>query len=339
MPAGRARRRNPVCWGGIARCDSEDVAGTARDAQWDVRAFLESMSDSTRADRSCGPARSVRDCRVGVRLLSGSAYRHVGGSVSRPQPVSQPSRDGTAQPRGRGDRVAGEGVDGGIANLRGGNSRSNERNSASELPVLLARLPQGRRRGIIKSLILVAHRVQALRVVGTVTLTPQARVALELVDRLSTEVVQPRFDTPAGHDHENRVVVISPRDALSFAFRIQFGPPVIGGTSVRIGNDDEIGALPPADGFQLPGVLLSNPLFARLTSSRQWGRRDVATAEVAPLEEPPHERIRLRVFAEQRDVDPAHSLSHPRTIASESETPSTGRSGWSLTRTGPFPSR
>ena len=58
MPAGRARRRNPVCLGGIAEGDSEDVAGTARDAPRDVRAFLESMSDSARADRSRGPARS-----------------------------------------------------------------------------------------------------------------------------------------------------------------------------------------------------------------------------------------------------------------------------------------
>ena len=212
--------------------------------------------------------------------------------------------------------------------------------SRSKQPaVLVARLPQGRRRRFGQSLIVMAHGVQPIGMRGAVPLAWQARVSREFVDPSPIEIGQPGLDVPAWHDHENPIPVLPWRYLLLSALRLQLRPPGIRGTGIRVRDDDEVGPLPSSDGSQLGGIPCSHPLLARPPPGRK--RRVVMSCrrKLAPLEESPYERIGLRVFAEQRDVDSTHALSHPRTIASESETPSTVRSGWSLTRTGPFPSR
>ena len=105
---------------------------------------------------------------------------------------------------------------------------------------------------------------------------------------------------------------------------------------VGVGDDDQAGVRYLADGLQLMGIPFPNPLFARPASVRKPRRLEVP--EFAAFQEPSHEGIRLRVLAEQDDADSAHSLSQPRATVSDSEMPSTVRSGRSLTRTGPFPS-
>lgn len=92
------------------------------------------------------------------------------------------------------------------------------------------------------------------------------------------------------------------------------------------------------NGFELLGVLLSNPLFARLTSGRKRESFDISVSEIPVLQEMAHERVRLLVLAEEDDTY-ATQLSHPLAIDSESESPSIFRSGSVLTRTGPVPSR
>lgn len=92
------------------------------------------------------------------------------------------------------------------------------------------------------------------------------------------------------------------------------------------------------NGFELLGILLSNPLFARLASGRKWESFDIPVLEIPVLQEITHERVRLFVLAEEDDAY-ATQLSHPLAIDWESESPSIFRSGSVLTRTGPIPSR
>lgn len=143
----------------------------------------------------------------------------------------------------------------------------------------------------------------------------------------------------AWHDQDNGILLLPRRNLVLFALRLQLCPPGLRGAGVGVRDDDEVGPLPSAEGLQLSGIPRSHPLLARLASGRKRECRDIARAELSPLEEPPQERIGLRVLAQQRDVDSTHSRSRPRIIASDSEMPSAVRSGLSLTRTGPFASR
>ena len=149
----------------------------------------------------------------------------------------------------------------------------------------------------------------------------------------------PRLDVPPRHDHENRIIVVSSRSLLLVARRVQLRTPDRRRTGVRVRYDNQVGALPSANGAQFRRIPFSNPLLARLATAGKGKCTDVRTAEVAVLQEPAHERIRLQAFTEEGDADSAHSLSQPRATVSDSEIPSTVRSGLLLTRTGPFPSR
>ena len=213
----------------------------------------------------------------------------------------------------------------------------------------------------------MTHPVQVVRVSHAVSLAAQPRVPRGLVDRSSAaKVMQPRLDVPARHDNENPITVVSPRNLLLIARRIQLRPAVRGRVLVRIRDDNQVGILPSADGLQLIRISFSHPLLTRLGpashrtphptapgGSRSSSRpsadglqirisltcMDIPAPEVAAPQKPAHERIRLRVLAEEGDADSAHSRSQPRATVSESEMPSTVRSGSLLTRTGPFASR
>ena len=108
---------------------------------------------------------------------------------------------------------------------------------------------------------------------------------------------------------------------------------------VRIRDDDQIRVLPAADGSQLDGIPFTNPLLPRSAPRRKRKRPDVPAVEVPSPQEPAHERIGLRVLAEQGDADAAHGVSQPRATVSDRAKPSIVRSGLSLTRAGPLPSR
>ena len=250
MPAGRAWRRNPVCRGDIARGDSEDVAGTARDAPRDARAFWNRCP--ARADRSHGRPVPRRCCR-GVSARHPAARTGTWGDPLRA--LSRlPNRHATAPPR-RVARALGYWAEALTVASRTPrhDSPSNERNSASELPVLVARLPQGRRSGFGESLVL-AHVVESLRVRVAVPLASKARVDRDLIDGGSPEVGQPSLDVPAGHDHDDGISVLPRRNLLLFALRLQLRPTGISGTSIAVRDDDEEGPLPSPDRPQLGGI-------------------------------------------------------------------------------------
>ena len=122
-------------------------------------------------------------------------------------------------------------------------------------------------------------------------------------------------------------MVVSARNLLACALRLQLCPAGLCRIRVGVRNDNQIRALPLADGLQLKGIAFSNPLLARLPPTRKGNRMDVPAPEVAVLQEPTYERIRLRVFAEQSDADTAHSFSQPRATVSDKESPSMVRSG------------
>ena len=83
-------------------------------------------------------------------------------------------------------------------------------------------------------------------------------------------------------------------------------------------------------------ITLTNHLFTRPLGHGPSGV-NVARLEFAFFQELTDEAFRLFIFAEQY-YGRTHS-SHPRAIASEIDSPSTPDLGFSLTRTGPSPSR
>ena len=208
------------------------------------------------------------------------------------------------------------------------------RNSSPKLAILPARLPQGRRRGFVESPGIPAHGVQPPRMRVAVPLTAKTRVGRDLIHGSSPRG-RPATSrrSCAARESEPGQRRLSPESAAARTPPPTARPPGIRGTGIGIRDDDEVGPPPSPDGSQFGGIPCSDPLFPRLGPDRKRKGRNVMTAEIAPLQEPPHECVRLRVLAQQRDVDSTHFsprpiiLSQPRIIASDRDRSSTVWSG------------
>ena len=128
-----------------------------------------------------------------------------------------------------------------------------------------------------------------------------------------------------GTANDDRIVVGPRRHLAATALGVQPSQSCRRGTHIRVDRDQKPRALTSANRLELFRKLRTHPLFTGLLAMRKRCGVDVTAPDFAMRQKTSDETLGLAILAEQ-DEATAHSFQ-PREIVSESESPSTIRSG------------
>jgi len=177
---------------------------------------------------------------------------------------------------------------------------------------------------------MLAHLIEHFDVSLAITLSLKAGVSIILVDSLSIQICQPRFDVPCG-DKQGHALIRSASLLTTFGRGIiDLRHTLLNPSTIRVDHHNQ-SLLNSVLSLAVIGKFLCKPSPHELFSRAATFRVDLyplhSQTFACLCQKPPSERLMLPILAQDDDVDVTAHCSHPLAMTSDNfKPPSTAKS-------------